>query len=64
MIADCALAGGGEGGRVYILLDYRFNGRGGGIYILISITSVTFCIPNDAICLANLIAIGVGVVAL
>ena len=56
--------GGGGGGRVYILLDYRFRGRGGGIYILINITSVTFCIPNDVICLPNLIAIGAGVVAL
>ena len=49
---------------MYILLDYRFQGRGGGIYILINITGVTFCIPNDAICLPNLIAIGAGVIAL
>ena len=54
----------GGGGRVYILLHYRFQGRGGGIYILINITSVTFCIPNDAICLPNFIAIGAGVIAL
>ena len=59
-----ALNLGGGGGRVYILLHYRFQGRGGGIYILINITSVTFCIPNDAICLPNLIAIGAGVIAL
>ena len=45
------------GGGGYILLDYWFKGRGGGI------TSVTFCISNDAICLPNLIAIGAGVVA-
>ena len=46
------------------MLDYRFKGMGGGIYILINITSVTFCISNDAICLQNLIAIEAGVVAL
>ena len=49
---------------MYILLHYRFQGRGGDIYILINITSVTFCIPNDAICLPNFIAIGAGVIAL
>ena len=63
-VAGRALNLGGGGGRVYILQDYRFKGRGGGIYILINITSVPFCIPNDAICLPNLIAIGAGVVAL
>ena len=31
--------------RVYILLHYRFQGRGGGIYILINITSVTPMTP-------------------
>ena len=48
------------GGRGYILLDYGFKGRAGGINIVIDITSVTFCIPSYTICLPNLIRIGAG----
>ena len=46
-----------QGGKGYILVDYRFKGRGEGI-------DITFCIPYGTIRLLNLIRIGAGVLAL